>query len=100
MIHKWVGLRQAGSYPESGPKKVNGIGNDNSASVYGCFPFILMPYNAHPVLLKKLHQVAATRTERRQPVKLDYFRIATIRKIANHSAKLTRRKARDVMAEV
>src|SRR5271165_2302784 len=32
--------------------------------------------NAHPVLLKELRQVAATRTERRQPVKLAYFRVA------------------------
>ena len=26
--------------------------------------------------VEELHQVAATRTERRQPVKLDYFRVA------------------------
>ena len=40
------------------------ITSGKSASVYECFPFI-WPYNAHPVLLKELRQVAATKTERR-----------------------------------
>jgi hypothetical protein len=41
--------------PETDFEEVSRIGNNKSASVYECFPFIL-PYNALSALLKELRR--------------------------------------------
>ena len=55
---------------------IESVGIDNSASIRRSLVLPLMGVKRPFRAVEELHHVAVTRAERRQPVKLDYFRVA------------------------